>query len=272
MDRRSKIIGAQAAFAAGMLTLAAAAPFAAANQVLFTDDFNAGLGGMTVTTSDANATATATGAESPFTATAGGKSLTLLDNSTATNPSVVSGTGTSKFAYNPGENTKPLQISFDFYVAAHSPANNDTFLLYSGTNSSSGRGVIFNVDSGGTSTAGLISYGNLSGATVTLNAGSPLALSTWYHATLTVNPGAHTWDLNVHNLTNTVNLTYTGLGFRTNVSSLDNIAFINNVGGAVTGGNYSIDNIRVQTIPTPAALPAGLTLLGLVGLTHKRRR
>ncbi|NNM84930.1 MAG: hypothetical protein HKL96_04120 [Phycisphaerales bacterium] len=235
---------------AGSLTPAARA------TVYVSNNFDSGLGSWTTAGTDANATVTDTGAESPFTANAGGKSVAIYDNSKAVTPSFTSpnfngATGT----------TNALVMSFDFEVLAYTDQENDTVQIKSSTGAV---GVNMGFYSAASQTGpGLTSYVN-GGTRVTLTASQSPALNTWYHMTIVgeaLGSGSPTWSYAITDTSNAVLSSASGLGFQHPMANYNSMQYNFNVGtGTPVGGNFLVDNVLVQT-PEPASL----LMLGTAG-------
>ena len=253
---------AAASIVVGLGLASALAPEAHAT-VYLNNNFDSGLGAWAVAGTDASATVTDTGAESPFTANAGGKSVAIYDNSTAVTPSFTSpnfngATGT----------TNALVMSFDFEVLAYTNQENDTVQIYSSTGS-------LGINMGFYSASGLTSYVN-GGTRVTLTAAQSPALNTWYHMTIVgeaLGSGTPTWGYAITDTSNAVLSSASGLGFQHPMTNYNTMQFNFNVGtGAPKGGNFLVDNVLVQT-PEPASLlMLGTAGAGILLLPRSKRR
>lgn len=96
----------------------------------------------------------------------------------------------------------------------------------------------------------------------------------WYRATLSINPlgsAIDSWSLRLqrHDGSSVVSdQTFNNLDFRNDISNFTEMRWVFNTGPS-QGGDLVVDNVLIQVIPTPAALPAGIALLG--GMLMRRR-
>jgi hypothetical protein len=201
-----------------------------------------------------NASATAAN-QSPITPVpSDDQGIQMKDNSTTNNPILA-----QSFA---AVSASTLYIQFDFRSVIQS--ENSGFQLRSGSTIGVNLHMFaFNAD--------VPQYNNGSGFT---NLGVTLTDSAWYRYTLTIAPASSvtdSWSLRIQSLaTPATDVTFSGLTFQNQLTSIDTIRFHFNTVVTNQFGEYSLDNLLVTTdaselnfavIPSPAALPAGLAML-----------
>ena len=96
----------------------------------------------------------------------------------------------------------------------------------------------------------------------------------WYRATLHVNrldSAIDSWDLRLqrHDGSSVVSdQTFTDLDFRLDITEFTRLRWVFNTVPS-QHGDLVVDNMLIQIVPTPAALPAGLAMLGMLVMRRK---
>lgn len=245
--RRSRNV--QASLVGGCMALFA---MAAQAGLIVSQDFNTDLTGIVT----AGVTVDRTGPESAITSVGGGASLNIKDTSTTSNPE-------ASVAFSVTEMNNQLKIVFDFYNDATGNGNAG-FLLRGSGNSTAGIQLMLNKFDG----SGMWNFSSANDAI-----GIVLSLDTWYRVeilTSAESAATKTFDLTVYaaNGTSVVG-SASGLAFRNNITSYDDVRWYYANATANQGGQFYVDNLSVQTIPEPASL--GLILLGTGGVLLLRR-
>lgn len=154
-----------------------------------------------------------------------------------------------------------LEFSFDFYIDDDNPNNEQwNAQLRDGATIA----FAYNIDYSSAEPFGQFTF-RANGAgedTIVLDT------QTWYRIVTLVDVASNTFQGLVYDINGLVG-TLDMLSFQNAAASLNNVRFID---GATSNNNSTVnfDNVSLSLVPTPAALPAGLVLLG--ALATRRRR
>jgi len=222
--------------------------------LILSQDFNTDNAGVTLTPN--TATADRTGAESAFTAIAGGASIYLYNNSNAGNP-------TAAAPFTVDNNDDPLKISFDFNSTVTAVQGNvPTFVLRDGST----LGIQLTMRN----TDGTVLYHN---GTTWVGFDPVLAADTWYNFQIVASGQSavtKTFDLKVTKSDNTVVLDEKGLAFRNSIGTYTEAGWYFNVPTTTQNGIMQIDNLEIATIPEPATLGLYAITMAFLGIARRR--
>ena len=197
-----------------------------------------------------------TGSQSAFGPGGDVQGARILDNSGSSIPSLE-----RSFTLSPGEQSQSLVIGFDYMYT--SATGNPQFAVLDG--STSGIRMMLTNPSGFVSIREGSSFNQTS---------ISLDTNTWYRFTLTIyalDSVSDSYDLSVETYGGSTT-TVTGLSFENQVSDLTSLRFNYNTAASVSGGDYSIDNVYVQSIPEPSSVSFGLLALVATAFFWRRKR
>lgn len=158
---------------------------------------------------------------------------------------------------------RPLIIQFDYKL--NTLSQNPSFVLF-GSGSTPGLQLGF-------AYPGSAEIFYTDGSNTRVQLGTAVA-GDWYRATMHVDPLDRTedsWDLRLqrHDGTSVVSdQSFYNLDFRNDITGFQDMRWLFNTGPA-QGGDFVVDNVSIQVVPTPAALPAGLMMLGLAMMRRR---
>lgn len=238
-----------------------------ADTIIFADDFenpphNTGVlndNGWTTAVTSADQTVTVVNSQQSDFGPSGDSQAVLLDDND-TSGSLGDASFSRGLAGVPTDS--PLRFEFDFNVIA---GNQQPVLELR-----SGNDVAIEVDL--RRFGGEMGYRDASGSVVQLGSVNNV-YGQWYRVTVSIDPldqSDDTYDLRIQSFDGSFDESASGIDFFNDVASIDNVLSRTLITAGSSGTEYAVDNVSVVAIPAPAALPAGIAMLGLIAMRRRR--